>query len=354
MEPASSSRKLIDTDVYLASLVSDVQTIDPLLDEVRRITSTLPASGELTEPQTTALSNVRQQLEQHLLTKEAVRVFTPQSLQAQIEYFLSGGKSHQAALRLWAVIGLAVIVVGLAARFIHISNPDLHIQIVGMTFVAMLHVGAVILFVTALSAFTEQLRKAFSWICMSVFVLGASLVAQSIFEIVGLKGLWRSFAEMVPALVTAFTLYVGARLYAKSFIAPSRANSVGTLIVISVVACVVSAFLPHAPIMTTVPEWGFRLVLALEALVIVLTMAGAVRLYQASRRMSELYLAPTRSIAFAAMLSSLVILYAYMHRLFSGGGASSKAAAVVIIGLVSLMGFTILYSGYVLNKASRY
>src|SRR6187402_677156 len=100
MNTQPQGRQLINEVLYLASLASSPQAIDPLLDTLRVITAKLAQSGEPNVQQQTDLRTLKQKLEHYLVAQEPVRVFTPESLQLQVDQHMSGGSARRAMLQL--------------------------------------------------------------------------------------------------------------------------------------------------------------------------------------------------------------------------------------------------------------
>lgn len=67
----------VDIVACAAQLVSNPSKIDPLLDKLRMITSTVDTPGQLTAAQETELLSVYRSLEDYLVHEESVRKFTP-------------------------------------------------------------------------------------------------------------------------------------------------------------------------------------------------------------------------------------------------------------------------------------
>lgn len=345
------TRSLVDIVIYLASLVSDPRVIDPHLDTVRLVTANLPPSGEPTPQQTQALLDVKRKIEEHLLTQDQVRVFTPESLQLQLENYISGGTTKRATRQLLGSIFAAVAGTGLVTWLLIYSGKGLQVQVIGTAFFAMLHISAAYLFVSVLRAFTTKLRIAFRWICVGMVLLGLSLVWQPIIELVGLRGTSAgSLMGFTPPLIAAIIMFWGIRLYAQLSGVSTKKVSILLLFAILVLS-LVSIVLPHAP--SKLPGNLYSLVISIQVSTVAISATSGILLYKTSRRMSDLYSSPTRSLQFAVGVAMLVSLYTYMFRIVSGG-LTAGAATFVIIGFVSLMGFAFLYSGYVFNKASRY
>lgn len=348
---SDNQQELIDTDVYLAALASNPHDIDPMLDTLRQVTANVSVTKKLTEDQKAALLNLRHDLENYLVTKEQMRVFTPESLSLQLEHQKTGGNTRHAMVLLGIVLGIVIGITALAALLIPASGED-KAQITGTIFFAMLHIGAVILFLAALPAFTRRLRAAFLWFCLGITLLGVGLLIQPIFLLFdSYDTVVAPLMESLPLFITAISAYIAARLYAQPFVPPSRATSLSSVAVIAALLCTLGVLIPHAPSATS--GIVFAVVTCMLTITFVLCAMSAVLLFKASMRMSDLYRIPTRSLMIAIGVAALVCLYASIIRL-AFGGPQSGIGALIQVGLVSVMGCSVLYAGYVFNKASRY
>lgn len=351
MQDEQSRRSLVDIVIYLASLVSDPRAIDPHLDTVRIITAQAGSSGSLSAEQQQELKGVKQKIEQYLLTQDPVRVFTAESLQLQLDNYTSGGNAKRAMWQLGRSALAAIIGTALVVLLLEFFGPGVKAQIVGTAFFALLHISAAYLFVSVLKAFTTKFRIAFRWICAGIVILGLSLVAQPIIELIGLRGTAiGSLLGFVPPLIAGVIMLIGASLYAKlSGLAVKKA----ILILLLAVAMLgtISILLPHAP--SKLPDGLYSLVISIQASSVAISIASTVLLHKTSGRLSELYSMPTHTLGFAMGTAAAVSLYTYIFRIV-WGGLTAGPATFVIVCFVSLMGLAFLYSGYVFNKASRY
>jgi hypothetical protein len=75
---------ILDMVIYAAGLVSDPRQIDPLLDKVRGLTSSLKPGQELARDQEALLVGVYLELEDYLVTKEPVRSFSREVLRRHL------------------------------------------------------------------------------------------------------------------------------------------------------------------------------------------------------------------------------------------------------------------------------
>ena len=74
----------IDIIVYLASLASTPQAIDPILDLLRNVTARLGPERILNDQDQLVLAKAYKDLIAHLITDEPARIFTQKELEARI------------------------------------------------------------------------------------------------------------------------------------------------------------------------------------------------------------------------------------------------------------------------------
>ena len=78
-------KTILDAVTYAAGLVSNSDAIDPILDDVRGITAKLQPGEVPSEEDTQALINTYLQIEQYLVTKEAIRAFAKEDLRIRLD-----------------------------------------------------------------------------------------------------------------------------------------------------------------------------------------------------------------------------------------------------------------------------
>ena len=74
----------LDVVTYTASLASNPQEIDPLLDKVREVSSRLEPGQPLSAADEEILSSVYNELEHYLVEKERVRKFTLEDVRNRV------------------------------------------------------------------------------------------------------------------------------------------------------------------------------------------------------------------------------------------------------------------------------
>ena len=75
---------ILDVVTYVASLASNPDDIDPMLDKMRAITASLGPNQELSKADEQTLLQVYRQIEEYLVTKEPIRTFTKEELRTRI------------------------------------------------------------------------------------------------------------------------------------------------------------------------------------------------------------------------------------------------------------------------------
>jgi len=80
----ASERLLLDIVLYIASLASNPSDIDPILDEVRMVTSRLTPDQPLPADDLERLAQTYSKLEGYLAAHDPLRAFTPQDLQNKV------------------------------------------------------------------------------------------------------------------------------------------------------------------------------------------------------------------------------------------------------------------------------
>lgn len=94
---ARRPKTVIDMVTYAASLVSNAEEIDPLLDKLRTTTAKLRPGEKLSADETRLLVATYLKLEHYLTTKEAIRKFTEKEIRAQFDPLLQKMLASHAA-----------------------------------------------------------------------------------------------------------------------------------------------------------------------------------------------------------------------------------------------------------------
>lgn len=123
--------------------------------------------------------------------------------------------------------------------------------------IAILHVGAAILFLQGLKDFTRQTKVAYSIFCFGLACYGlAQLQLPILIVLDAFDSFWvRSGLIVLPYLVPVTALFIGMKTFAKLFKVKTVFASFWIVFLVAVVAAVVSTFLPHAHVATTEQEF---------------------------------------------------------------------------------------------------
>lgn len=181
MDGQENSQKLIDRIAYLASLVSEPQTVDTTLDKLRIITS---RASQPTTQDIQTLKSVQTELEDYLIHKERLRTFTKASLQANMERHFATKNPRRdiqkAALgRIGLTIAVCAAITGLPAALGLMEG-----QVVLAFFICTLFVGLALLFKSIKKDLVAQLHGSVNYLMAAtigtgLFALNFPIIAAS-------------------------------------------------------------------------------------------------------------------------------------------------------------------------------
>jgi hypothetical protein len=352
MEHAEPARVFIDRIIYIVSLVTSPQDVDPFLDTLRGITSRIDPSRPLNQADRKRLQALQEELETYLVTREPLRKFTPEALTLQIEQHMQGNVGHKSRTQLIATVTVATLCAMSAALLLPLSNVPQRIQVGGATEFSLLTVGAAWLFWTALPAFKSELRRAFVLICAGVSLLGLSMLEQPVFQIFNLQRFpVVSLIFPLPILVAATLFQAGDVAYTRLLGVKNWWASAQPVIFGAVILSVITWLLPHPP--TGESELIHDSAAIIWAWILIMPIASAFLLPQAIRKVPELYKPPIRALFQSILAIIAVVVYQYVLRIV----ASPTRVGLIaygFFGCVIVMGLALLRAGYGFNKVSRY
>lgn len=342
------NRSIIDKVVYTASLASNQSEIDTQLDTLRIITAT-SGGRELTAEQTTKLEELQTWLEEYLVKRERLRLFTHESLAVQIDQYMQGHVNNKSRGLLFGVVGVSALL-AFAAASLPLSGIPERVQAGGATAFSVITIGAAWLFLMALHAFQSSLRRAFRIICAGMILLGLSLLEQPIIEILELRDV-SSLLYPLPILLAATLFHIGNARYVRLAGVQSVWTKAWPVIAVCGAASLITWFLPHPP--ATESELVFDLAAIIWACILVMPVTSAVILPMAARRLPDLYKMPIQRLAQAMIPIILVCVYQYVVRILAGPYMDG-VVAYVMFGLIIIMSLGLLRAGYAFNKITRY
>ncbi len=208
---------------YLASLVSNINDVDPMLDTLREITASrkpnepLQLSGE----ERARLQQLESQLSEYLISKDPVRAFTPESLQAKLAQHFKQTEPRQHANRsalgqVFAILGLAFVGYGLGLAFIPAEMKDRY-ALAAPALMLIIGVGIAWMFWRARSALVPSMQKSFALFSIAVTV-SALCSAQypfiAVYPKLGGLPLFHYGGLIAPYILMYGLFYVGFYLFA--------------------------------------------------------------------------------------------------------------------------------------------
>lgn len=350
------AKTLIDRITYTASLVTYAREIDPYLDSVRAITSRTGFLPERMSPQDQqTLSTIQDMLENYLVNTETLRLFTRESLHAQIDQHLSGDhKAKQGMLKVSIVLGMALISAILAILLpVLSSNPLEHFIFAGAVTSVFMNAGAAWLFVSALSAFKSKLRQAFKFICAGMVLLGLGLLLEPYVELSSIQynaSNLATFTVMPIVVLSVGLMYTGVALYATLAGVRSRVLSPKLLLVVVMGLIVLVLLVPgshsSSKVSTDLSVFLHGLLVSFATLMIIL-------LSKATHLVADLYRPPLY-----ALLHAIVVLViasaAFVGITASAGPHLTNTMSGILFMLLFVIGGMLLRAGYKFNKVSRY
>ncbi|HSX34187.1 MAG TPA: hypothetical protein VLF62_00910 [Candidatus Saccharimonadales bacterium] len=81
---ATTDRDYLESLITVASLASSPRAIDPIMDDMRFITSSLPKGGQLSAPQKSQLVSAYRKLEEYLTHQDPLRTYTQEEVREQV------------------------------------------------------------------------------------------------------------------------------------------------------------------------------------------------------------------------------------------------------------------------------
>lgn len=342
------SKQQIERILVLAKLGSDPETIDPLLDTLRIVTAQWDETKPLGPDDQSSLDELEQKLRTHLLHDDSLRRFTPETLNERLR---PRQTKHDTAKRdaLFILVASAVAA-GLPFLLTLFSFPfQKSVLLTIPFFLVTLHAGIAWLYLSALSNFKQEFKRAFILICVGIILLAVVFSHYIAIEFLGLAQLPLFRYGGITALATlcyAF-MYFGLRKYAGLLNIKSFFTSLPVLLGVAGVVVAAAVLVPHAKQQAFEPY--FDLALACLWLFTMFLAFGAGVAKQITKNVT---------IAYA---KSMHWLYVYLISgcIGSLGGALGLPIAGELNGgflyiLIAAMGIgpqlLLLYTGYLFKK----
>lgn len=214
MDGQKNARQFIDHIAYLASLVSEPQTVDTTLDKLRIITS---RTSQPTAQDIQTLKSIQTELEDYLVHKERLRTFTKASLHANVQRHFAAKDPQQnikkAALKQIAFTILACI--GITGWLVVLGMRG---QVILAFFICTLFIGLAFIYQSIKKDLVAQLHGSVSYLMAAT--IGTGLFAVN-FPVIAASNYLESHpffqhgGFMVAALLVYVFYYAAFYLYAK-------------------------------------------------------------------------------------------------------------------------------------------
>lgn len=215
MNGQENARQLIDRIVYLASLVSEPQTVDTTLDKLRIITS---QTSEPTAQDVRTLQSIQTELEEFLTHKERLRTFTKTSLHANVERHFAA-KDPQRDVKKSALGQIGLTIASCAALTgLLVAVGLMKGQVVLAFLICTLFIGLAFIFQSIKKDLVAQLHGSVNYLMAAtvgtgLFAIGFPIIAASSY--LESHPLFQHGGFMAAALPVYGFYYLAFYLYAK-------------------------------------------------------------------------------------------------------------------------------------------
>ncbi len=349
-------RDQIERVTYLASLASNYQAIDAMMDALRSVTADWDGTSPLSSAQTDRLRDLEGRLTQYLITKDPVRTFTADSLAKQLDAHAGRHPLRSVRLSLLGVVGSSLLAAG--APFLVPSFSREESALLGIPlFFVVLHIGISWLYLSALKNFQEEVRRAFQLICVGVILFGAvfshyaaisafHLESQPLFKDAGIT--W------IVALPFIF-FFFGLRLYAKQVQVKTRLLSPWFVLVVVIAGAALSIgeSLLSSPTSSITPLEGFLVIGG--RMIDVFAAIGSIMAWKIRKVVAPAYARPMTwmfAYLFLSFVASMLSGILFISGSFEGeSGATESMPFYLFMALAGLpVQLLLMWTGYVFKR----
>lgn len=347
-----NDRKLIDTIVYMASLVSDPAVIKPQLESLRFITANLGPNAPLTDDGRQQLNTIQSTLENHLLHSDKIRSFTPETLAQALGQQINSPVKRK-TLRQIGVIGLIVLAtygVGLAV-LLPFSFTQAMITAPMLAFVVM-YLCIAWLFWSGLRNFSPQLKRAYVWICAGYIATGLAVCVTPLAVAYPnlADGVLLRYGVILPSILVAnLLIWTGMQTFAKAMSIHSWLESGIKMFTIAAVVAIAMFLVPH-PSQEPSELW-FDVSFSSLGLFSLFAAASSWLAFKISRRTSAMYAKAMGWFSAAMGMIAGIGVVMQVPLLYFVGGISGFTFFVATV-LFSIAGMLMIISAYKFKRSS--
>ncbi|MET0779776.1 MAG: hypothetical protein ABWY71_02995 [Candidatus Saccharimonadales bacterium] len=211
-------RQLVDSIVYLASLSSSVKAIDHQMDTLRSVTAQWDGGTPLKESDRGRLLQLADWLKVYLINSDTLREFTKDSLEERLQSYLHHGTAREGLhVSFWSVTVCALFAALLVFVIPYTPSLATRALFASPAFLLVGVIGVVWLYLSSLTNFKPELRRAFLYICSGTGMLGiffAHFVLVRLFE-ADEEPLFRYGGFIALAASAIMLMYGGLVVYAR-------------------------------------------------------------------------------------------------------------------------------------------
>ena len=348
----SAQHNLVDEITYLATLVSDPHAIDPTLDQLRQITSSLGSGQDPSEAQTQILLQVRQSIQEYIIKRETLRLFTPESLQQQVyEHFEGQRKIHRLHRLLGVIAGVIFVCVAAIVVLPFDLEPAMREELAIVSVLTLLHLGGGGLFVASPKTFPPVLRRAYLLAAIGLCLVGIALLQEPLLILLNqTDSTWEKIGGTIAPYTIAYALiYYGTRSMARLLKLQDFAASPRVIGLALALAAVAAVAAPHAH--ADMPEVSFDLIAALTLMFAVLAGFSARLTYRMWRATTPLYAAAMKWFFWGLAVTAYAGLQFFVGRLVVGDVEGESA--VVILAPFIISAVLLFKAGYGISRLAR-
>ena len=344
-----TDRALVDRIGYLASLASDKQAIDPMLDSLRAITARWTPPTPLTNSSRQQILQLEQKLKKYLSNSDPLRTFTLESLEERLQA-QEAQKKSSIFLNTFGLALLSAVTAG-ALGFLILGEVPLGKRLLGAVpfFYATLCIGIAWLYLSSLRDFRKEFKRASVYMGIGAIFMASN--AQYMFY-----SLW-NIADAAPlryagipgtVAIGVALFYIWLRVYARQLGIQSKLISYPLVLGICAAIAAVAFAVPHG---TVQHELYFDISLASLWLMGAFLAFGFIL----SRKIMH-----QTTVAFAKPMKLLHIYFSIVLFPTLATGVLLMVQGELYGDLVSLMmlgavmpQILLLYTGYLFKKGTR-
>lgn len=188
-----------------------------------------------------------------------------------------------------------------------LSDIEFYLPFVANIIIAVLYVGAAIVFTTNLDVYTKRLRRAYAMIAISIVLVGLGTLQ---FSVIAVLDAWRSAyvlggGMMFPLVLASILLYIALRHLVLLVGARRLLTKVWLAIPFSLMIAYATSFLPHVTV--TLSEATFDTGVGVITFSAILLYIAGILAYSIRQHVGEVYQRPMSWLAGALLISGLTM-----------------------------------------------